>query len=291
LSRHFEFSCSPASLPSWRSSAFLAAKQLLLVTDNFEHLLAAAPFIGDLLGACPALTVLATSREPLALQAEERYPVEGLASADAVELFCERARVHDPGFDAADGNATAVAEICQRVDGLPLAIELAAARCALLPPGEIAERLDAALRAPGAGARDAPARQQTLCATINWSYGLLSEREKACFARFAAFAGGATVEAAEAITGADLDTLDHLVAKSLLVRRQSGRTRTRLGMLETIRSDAAKRFAAAADQESVRARHYSYYLTLAQRQGTERALWGRDSNKHLAVLDAEIDNL
>ena len=186
---------------------FLAAKHLLLVVDNFEHVLAAAPFIGGLLDACPALTVLATSREPLGLHAEERYPVsplalparatpedaDALAGVDAVALFCERARARDPGFDLDDANAAAVAEICRRVDGLPLAIELAAARCGLLSPGEIAERLDEALGALGAGARDAPARQQTLRATIDWSHDLLSDDEKRCFARFAVFAGGATV--------------------------------------------------------------------------------------------------
>jgi predicted ATPase/DNA-binding SARP family transcriptional activator len=277
--------------PEQAVERFLSAKRLLLVADNFEHLLAAAPFIGGLLRACPALTVLATSREPLALQAEERYPVEGLAGADAVTLFCERARAHDPGFDASDGNAAAVAEICRRVDGLPLAIELAAARCALLSPGEIAERLDAALGAPGAGARDAPARQQTLRATIDWSHALLSDAEKACFARFAVFAGGATIEAAETITGAGLDTLDRLVAKSLLVRGRHTHTPTRLGMLDTIRAYAGERFASAADVDAVRERHYRYYLALAQRHGDERALWGTGGKEHLARLDADIDNL
>ena len=163
---------------------------------------------------------------------------EALADVDAVALFCERARAHDPDFDLADANAAAVAEICRRVDGLPLAIELAAARCGLLSPAEIAERLDAALGALGTGARDAPARQQTLRATIDWSHDLLSDDEKRCFARFAVFAGGATVEAAEAITGAGLDTLDGLVAKSLLVRRRERTRRRRLGMLETIRAYA-----------------------------------------------------
>ena len=284
---------------------FLAAKHLLLITDNLEQLLAAAPFIGRLLEACPSLTVLATSREPLALQAEERYPVsplalpepgtpedpQALADTDAVALFCERARAHDPDFDLGDGNADAVAEICRRVDGLPLAIELAAARCGLLSPTEIAERLDTALGAPGAGARDAPARQQTLRATIDWSHELLSDAEKRCFARFAVFAGGATVEAAETITAGGLDTLDGLVTKSLLARRRHALAPTRLGMLETIRAYAGERFASAADVEAVREDHYRYYLALAQRHGTERALRGAGAREHLARLDAEIDNL
>src|SRR5207247_5466813 len=153
---------------------------------------------------------------------------DALAGVDAVVLFCARARAHDPGFVLDDANARSVAEICRRVDGLPLAIELAAARCGLLSPDEIAERLQDALRALGSGARDAPARQQTLRATIDWSHELLSDAEKQCFVRFAVFAGGATVQAAETITHAGLDTLDGLVAKSLLVRGRHTHTTTRI---------------------------------------------------------------
>ncbi len=287
------------------AARFLAAKHLLLVIDNLEQLLAAAPFIARLLEACPSLTVLATSREPLAVQAEQRYPVSplagpepgtphglgGLADTDAVTLFCERARAHDPDFDLSDGNAAAVAEICRRVDGLPLAIELAAARCGLLSPTEIADRLETALGAPGGGARDAPARQQTLGATINWSHDLLHDAEKRCFAQFAVFAGGATIEAAETITAGGLDTLDGLVTKSLLVRRQHALAPTRLKMLETIRADAAQRLARATDNDAVRERHYRFFLALAERYGDERALWGAGGKEHLTHLDAEIDNL
>jgi predicted ATPase/class 3 adenylate cyclase len=284
---------------------FLAAKRLLLVADNFEHMLAAAPFIGTLLQACPALTVLATSREPLSLQAEERYPVaplalparatpedaDALAGVDAVALFCARARARDPDFDLDDANAPAVAEICRRVDGLPLAIELAAARCGLLSPDEIAQRLHDALGAMGSGARDAPARQQTLRATIDWSHQLLSDAEKQCFARFAVFAGGATVKATETITHAALDTLDGLVAKNLLILRQDAHTPSRLGMLDTIRAYATERLTATADEQAVRERHYRYYLALAQRHGIERALMRAGRKKHLAELDADVDNL
>jgi predicted ATPase/DNA-binding SARP family transcriptional activator len=284
---------------------FLAAKQLLLVADNLEHLLDAAPFIAGLLEACPALSVLATSREPLALGAEERYPVSplalpehgaapdpaALAGVAAVALFTERARARDPRFRLSDGSASAVAEICRRLDGLPLAIELAAARCALLSPIEIAERLDAALGALGTGPRDVHARQQTLRATIDWSHNLLNDAEKQCFACFAVFAGGVTVAAAETITGAGLDTLERLVAKSLLVRRQPAQASTRLAMLETIRAYAAERLAADPDCESVRERHYSYFLVFAQRHGSDRALLSAGGNVHLAALDGEIDNL
>ena len=229
-----------------------------------------------------------TSREPLAVQAEVRYPVGALAAADAAALFDERAHAHDPAFDADEATARDVAEICRRVDGLPLAIELAAARCALLSPAEIAQRLDAAL---GVGPRDAPARQRTLRATIDWSHDLLDDDEKACFARFGVFAGGATVEAAEAVTGADLDTLDRLVAKSLLVRRARADEPTRLLMLETVRAYAAERFAARPDAEIVRERHAEHFLAVAERHGADRALWGRDGRAHAAALDAESDNL
>jgi len=283
---------------------FLAGKQLLLVVDNCEHVLAAAPFIASVLASCPGVIVLATSREPLALQVEERHPVPPLAVArngrpggrappdgDAVALFAQRARAHDPEFEPSDGNDVAVAEICRRVDGLPLAIELAAARCELLSPAEIADRLGTALGALGAGARDAPARQRTLRATIDWSHELLTGDEQAGFARFAVFGGGATVKAAETITGSDLDTLDRLVAKSLLVRRRQPDGHTRLTMLETIRAYASERFAAGPDTEAVGERHYRHFLALAQRHGAEQALWGINRKEHLSTLDADFDNL
>src|SRR3954466_10629513 len=284
---------------------YLGAKHLLLVVDNFEHVLGAAPFMGRLLSACPALTVLATSREPLGLQAEERCPVaplelpartkgvdaEALAGVGAVALFCARARVRDPDFDLDDASAPAVSEIGRRLEGLPLAIELAAARCGLISPDEIAERLTDALGALGSAARDAPARQQTLRATIDWSHELLSDAEQQCFARFAVFAGGATVSAAETVTQAGLDKLDGLTAKSLLVRGQHAQAPTRRGMLETIRAYAGERFARAVDVDTVREDHYRYYLELAQRHGTDRPLRGADAREHLARLDADIDNL
>ena len=203
-------------------------------------------------------------------------------------MFCERAHAHDPAFRLDDDNAQAVARVCRRLDGLPLAIELAAARCALLSPGEIEARLQAALGALGSGPRDAPARQRTLHATVDWSHQLLSGHEQRCFARAAVFRGGASLAAAEAITGADLDTLDRLVAKQLLVRRQ---TPTRLHMLETIRAYAVERLAAALDEQAVRARHFDYYLALALEHGSAPALCGARRGTHLARLDAEIANL
>ena len=290
--------------PAEAVERFLAEKQLLLVADNCEHLPGAAPFIARLAAAAPAVTVLATSREPLAVQAEHLHAVaplalprhaasdlEALAAVPAVALFCERARAHDRAFALDDDNGAAVAEICARLDGLPLAIELAAARCGLLSPGEIAVRVRDALAALGTGPRDAPARQRTLRATIDWSHDLLDDDERACFARFAVFAGGATVEAAEAVTAADMDTLDRLVAKSLLVRDREPGGASRLHMLETVRAYAGERFAARPDAEAVRERHYDWFLDLAQRHSNDQAIFGRHRAEHFARLDADSENL
>ena len=268
---------------------FLAGRNVLLVADNCEHLLGIAPFIGRVLEACPHVTMLATSREPLSLHAEERRPVLPLPGADAEELFAERTRARAPDAFEAD-DAAAIGEICRRVDGLPLAVELAAARCGLLSPAEIARRLEAALAVLGSGPRDAPARHQTLGATIDWSHELLSDEEKRCFAGFAAFTGGATVEAAEAVTAADLDTLDRLGAKSLLVRRREHGA-TRLAMLETIRAYALDRLAASPDGPDVRDRHGRYYRALAEYHGSTQATRGRDRKEHLRALDADIENV
>ena len=281
---------------------FLARKHLLLLLDNAEQLLAAAPFVARLLETCPSLSVLATSREPFALQAEERFPVSPLALPEAgathsgevsaaVALFCERARAQEPAFALTDSNAGAVTDICRRVDGLPLAIELAAARCALLTPAEIAARLETALDALGTGPRDAPARQRTLRATVEWSYELLDEEERRCFERCAVFAGGATIDAAETVTGAALRTLERLVAKSLLVRENRDPGATRLRLLETIRAYATERLDASGDAAEVRREHFRYYLELARREGSERLLRRAAAREHLTRLDAEIHNL
>ncbi len=278
-----------AESPERALERYLAAKRLLLVLDNCEHLLGSAPFIAALIAKCPRLTVLATSREPLGIRAEESCPVGPLASEDAVAMFIERARARDAAFEVGGGDA--LEEICRRVDGLPLAIELAAARCGLLSPAEIAERLDTALGTPGALRRDAPARQQTLSATIDWSHALLEADEQACFDRFAVFAGGATLAATEAVTGTGIHVMDRLIAKSLLTRRGQRDGHTRLAMLETVRSYAAERLADAPDRPQILDRHYRYFVALAQRHATERALWGARRSEHLAALDADIENL
>ena len=208
----------------------LAPKRGLLVLDNFEHLLAAASLVSDLLAACPALKVLATSREGLRLRAEHRYavaplPVPANGEPAAVEeaaagaLFLERARSHDRLFELSIENAGAIAEVCRRLDGLPLAIELAAARTTVLDAEELNTRLAETLDVLSGGPRDAPDRQRTLRATIDWSHRLLSAPEADAFARFAVFAGGATIEAAQAVTGGELDALQGLVDKQLLSRR------------------------------------------------------------------------
>ena len=198
---------------------FLAPKRGLLVLDNFEHLLAATPVVSDLLAACAELAVLATSREALRLQAEHRYAVAPLQLPEdgdpatvhqsaAGALFVERVRSRDQGFALTPAKARTVADVCRRLDGLPLAIELAAARTGVLGVEEVNARLAQALDVLGSGPPDAPDRQRTLRATIAWSHGLLSAREAEAFARFAAFAGGATIEAAEEVTGANLEVLE-----------------------------------------------------------------------------------
>jgi predicted ATPase len=278
---------------------FLAVKDGLLVLDNFEHLLPAAPLISDLLATAPALAVLATSRSALGLQAEHRYAVaplqvpagadpEAVGHAPAGALFVERARRHDRGFELTDGNSGAVAEICRHLDGLPLAIELAAARTTLLDVHELNDRLAPVLDTLGSGPRDAPDRQRTLRATIDWSHRLLNAREAEAFGRFAVFAGGATTEAAEAVTGGDLDALQGLVDKQLLLRRHGSSPDPRLLMLETVREYAGEQLNADPDADQVRERHCRHYLALAER--AEPELFTHGEAVWLPRLDAEIDN-
>jgi len=274
----------------------LAARHLLLVLDNFEHVLAAARFLPGLLSTCPALTVLATSREALALTGEERYPVvplalplddaglQALARAPAVALFAERALACDPGFALTDDNLAAIVEICRRLDGLPLAIELAAARCALMSPPEIADRLDAALAVLGRGPRDAPARQQTMRATIDWSVRLLSAEERRAFTRFAVFPGGATVTTAEAVTSATLDALDSLVVKQLIVRAHD-----RLAMLEITHEYAAELLAGDPDADRVRERHAVWCLKLVEEHAPRLVTAQRAAS--LSQLESEMDSI
>lgn len=262
----------------------LATRCLLLVLDNFEHLLPAAVMARDLLLAAPNLKILATSRARLALTAEQEFPVPPLAVPDpeslppldrlgevaAVRLFVDRARGLDPGFALTEENAPSVAVICQRLDGMPLAIELAAARMKLLPPAELLARLERSLPLLTGGARDVPERQRTLRNTIAWSHDLLSEEERVLFRRLSVFAGGWTLEAAEAVTNldGDLDVLDgmtSLVDKNLVRRIEQPGGEPRFAMLETVREFARELLGQHAGEEAaLRRAHAYFYAALAR---------------------------
>jgi predicted ATPase/class 3 adenylate cyclase len=257
----------------------IGSKRLLLLLDNLEHLLSAAPELGELLATCPNMTLLVTSRESLHLLSEREYVVLPLREEDAVALFHERVRASGAGV-AADSEAT---EICRRLDHLPLAIELAAARVKVLPPSALLDRLEQRLPLLTGGARDLPARQRTLRATIDWSYDLLSFPEQRLFARLAVFGGGCTLRAAEEICEADLDTLQSLVEKSLL-RHTDGR----FWMLETIREFAREQLRALGDEDEIARRHASYFLQLAQE--TEPGTSGPEQAALLQMLEREHDN-
>ena len=229
-------------------SSHIAERQLLLLLDNLEQVIEAAPGLAALLSACPDLTLLVTSRELLRVSGEVEYAVPPLAEPEALALFCERSQL-EPSAE--------IAELCTRLDSLPLAVELAAARTKALSPAQILERLSQRLDLL-TGGRDSDPRQQTLRGTIEWSYDLLSPGEQELFARLSVFAGGCTLEAAEDVTDADLDTLQSLVEKSLV--RFSNE---RYWMLETIREYAADLLAGGADGAS-RGRHAAWYLALVE---------------------------
>jgi predicted ATPase/class 3 adenylate cyclase len=287
----------------------LRDKRLLLVTDNFEQILDAAPDVGMLLSSTDGVSVLATSREPLGLSGEREYPVPPLALPDpahlpaierlsqyeAVSLFIERATAVRPGFQVTNENAPAVAELCARLDGLPLAIELAAARSKILTPQAMLVRLDRALPLLAGGSRDLPQRQRTLRDAISWSYDLLDEPERHLFGRLAAFVGGFSLEGAEAVAdpGGELgidafDGVASLANKSLLRQMVTGPEEPRFFMLETIREYAAERLAEVPDAEEIRRRHARFYLALAER--AEPELTGPDQVRWLDALEAEHDN-
>ena len=260
---------------------FLHDRELLLVLDNLEHLLDAAPQISELVLKAPSLKAILSSRAPLRVSGEQEYPVPELADHDAVALFSERAQAIKPDFHL-NGDAPTVAEICRRLDGLPLAIELAAARAKVLSPAALLERLDRRLPVLTGGGRDVPDRQRTLRDTIAWSYELLDETEQRLFSRLAVFVGGFTLEAAEQVCDADLDTVASLVEKSL-VRQGEDRFR----MLETIREFALERLEENGELEQIRRRHVDFFLALAERESSRV----RDpSPAQLERLDSEHDN-
>ena len=278
----------------------------LLVLDNLEQVVQAAPDLGELLGRCPGLAMLATSRTVLGLRGEREYPVPPLplpagpgaasvaevAAWPAVALFVDRARAARPGFALTEGNAAAVAEICRRLEGMPLAIELAAARTRLLDPPALLDRLAASLDALGTGAVDLPERQRTLRATVEWSIGLLTAAERSLLEVAVVFIDGWTVPAAAAVAGLDEDRaleLSEALAGHSLVYVDSTRLGPRSRMLETVRAFVAERLAVRPDADQVGRRHAAYYRGLAER--ADRPLRGAGQGEWLERLDAEAGNL
>lgn len=260
----------------------LRRRDLLLVLDNFEHLLEAAPSAAALLAAGPGVRILATSRAPLRVAAEHEYRVPPLSSNESAALFAERARA--AGADVRD-EVEGVRDLCARLDHLPLALELAAARLRLFSLPALRARLDRALDVLASGARDAPVRHRTLSATIDWSVALLSPRERDVFVRLAPFAGSFAVEDAEAVTGAALDELAALVDAGLVVRSADDRLR----LLETVRQYASKAAETTGDASAQRLAHALHYRSVAERHAP--SLRGPGAERALQALEHEYDNL
>ena len=289
-----------------RLIAALRDRQLLLVLDNFEHILPAVPFVAELLVACPALSILVTSRTTLGVSGEQRFPVPPMSlpgpestvtaatvrQADAVQLFVTRAQAVQPGFALTDENASAIADICRRLDGLPLGIELAAARIPVLAPLALLARLERRLSLLTGGPRDAPPRLRTMRDAIAWSYDLLPPHEQLLFRRLALFAGGCTLEAAEAVAGGEVDVLDGLsalLASSLVYQESRPDREPRFTMLETLREFGLDQLVKAGEDAEIRQRHAAYYLALVERWSPDPALPGE---KHrLAAIAPEYDNV
>lgn len=293
--------------------SYIQSKPMLLVLDNFEHLLAAAPTLVEVLQACPRLKILATSRSALNVSGEHQYPVsplllpdtgghlsiETLAEYPSIILYVNRAQAADPYFTLTEANADAVAKICSRLDGLPLAIELAAAHTRLLKPQELLNRLDHRFSLLSGGPTDLPPRQRTLRAAIRWSYDLLVDWEQIIFSRLAIFLGGWTLEAAEAIgvavnEQADEDrdifsALSALVDKSLVQKSEPAQMQARFTMLETIREYALEKLAEQGEIEMIRKRHSDFFLKLAE--DSEPALRSPQQQDWLNRLDEEHNNL
>jgi predicted ATPase/DNA-binding SARP family transcriptional activator len=238
----------------------LRSRELLLVLDNAEHLHAATPTFSDLLARLPRLTLLVTSRAVLHLSGEHVYPVQPLTQEPAAALFCQRAEDADARFAPSTADQQAIRRICKRLDGLPLAIELAAARTRILTPGELLERLESRLPLLTGGPRDLPARQQTLRSTLDWSFNLLSGRERQLATRLGVFIGGFDLQAAGKVCDADIDGLTALVDQSLLGRTADGP----FFYLQTIREFAFERLQESSDADEVHRRHCAFFLAVAQ---------------------------
>lgn len=285
--------------PAARLEEHLAGRASLVVLDNFEQLMGAARLVTRLLSAAPGLKLLITSREALRISGEQEYQVPPLGAPDPAEvrdmaalvgseaasLFLDRARAVMPGYAPSPADLRAIAEICHRLDGLPLAIELAAARIRLLPPTAIVARLGQSLSLLAGGARDLPMRQQTLRGAIEWSHGMLEPDDQRLFACFSVFAGRADLEAVQEVCGTpDLDVLDglaSLVDKSLVRRRDTRDGEPRFGMFETIRAFAAERLAATGSTPGIRERHARHYLGLVRRLREAAEAGDRDALDHL----------
>jgi predicted ATPase/transcriptional regulator with XRE-family HTH domain len=285
----------------------LRTKRMLVVLDNCEHVLAGVAAVAGLLEGCPQLVVLATSRAPLRLRGEHAYPLAPLAlpavdipltaneaaRSPAVRLFVERAQAAGPTFELTAANAMSVAAICRRLDGLPLALELAAPRVKLLPPSELLARLQRTLPMLTGGDRDAPVRQHALRTTLDWSYHLLSAQEQRLFARLSVFAG-CSLAAVDAVCNAEreLDVLEStaaLIEQSLLRNEAGPEDEPRFGMLQTIREYAGAQLEASGEAEEIRRLHAAYYLT--QAEAATAALTGPEQATWLERLERDLDNL
>ena len=300
----------PGRLPTGTLSDYLGSKKVLLILDNCEHLVGACAELAEaLLRSCPGLGVLATSREALGITGEVAWPVPALSLPDvrrlpdiesllhyeSAPLFVERAAAVRPTFALTEQNAVAVAQICYRLDGIPLAIELAAARAKVLSVEQIAERLDDCFRLLAAGGRTAMPRHRTLHATMDWSHELLPDEERALFRRLSVFAGGFSLEAAESVCAGEdlerddvLELLSHLVDKSLVVTSdRDGETRYRL--LETIRQYTREKLSESGEAGQVREWHAGYYLALAE--AAEPELKGERQVAWLERFERDHDNL
>lgn len=287
---------------------FLARKHLLLLLDNFEHIQEAGPLVGELLAAAPQVTVLATSRERLHVYGEQEYPVHPLGLPDlqsgenkeqwlayeAIDLFIQRARATQPGFTVDEYKISSIARICVRLDGLPLAIELAASQVKIFPPAILAQRLEEGLDALPSGPRDLPSRQRTLRATLEWSYNLLRENEKILFARLSVFRGGSTLDGITRICGHGLpdnvsETLSALVEKNMVYPRQVSEGELRFTMLETIHQYAAERLDASGEAQNIRVLQADYLATLVET--AKKEIYGARQGYWFNRLRDELDNL
>ena len=294
---------TPGEGPADALRRYLAARELLLVIDNFEHVLDAAPLLSELHATCRRVTVLVTSREALEVAAEHRMVISPLAlppvtqgttlteveAAPASALFLAAARRRDTAFVLTARNAPTVAHICKRLDGLPLALEIAAGRTELVSIDELAVGVESLIDGAGTGSRDSPARQRTVHATVEWSYRLLDNQTRGVFENFAVFAAGATLDAAREVTEGDAESLRALISKSLLQRQPRRDGSTRLTMLETIRQYAEERLARSGRRDAASRRHCTHYLRLTEKAAGD--LFTHRESDALATIDLEIDNI